>query len=264
MKVAVLYHQYGNKYQSESVKYILKILKKISDDYIIVITDSLYVEDKVFLDNKVEKVSCSNSNREFSGWQKSFDHINKFEYDIIIFCNDTIIKNRKLGKSFLRKFIEGVKFINGSNTPCILGDLDEIRACPPYFDNEIFNYYISTYFFAINRRGIQIIKKISYHDEIKSILNDKKNLKSVLNPKYSSNAYYNFIEKWLYLESDDYKWYKHEKLSLDNYQSMHDKFRCIINENYLSQLFSRNGGELIDYKNFCNNIYQSIIKVIKK
>ena len=248
MKIIFFHHQYGNVFQEKSIKLLVKIAQNLKFDYEIIITDPKLESEKYLVTSHITLLRCSNANREFSGWAEAFSSVkNKSAYQLAVFTNDTIIKNRKLNSIFLKYFIYQLAKLVDVKNPAILGDVDLIRASPPYFFGSNINTYISTYLFSLNKSALNLINQISYDEQISHIFRKDFNPSGVIIDKYNTN-YFQLIENWLYKPGDHDKWYQHKCLDYENFGGMMQKFKCIINEHCLSQKFIEAGGILIDFK----------------
>jgi hypothetical protein len=254
MKIAVLHHQYGSKYQKQSLKLLKKIFSVFGDDCHIVVSDPLFDGESYLIDEKTLIISCSNQNQEFSGWQRSFDFIKKQEFEAIVFTNDTITYNRYIDFEEIQKIRKGLTFIAGKVEPILLGNLDLIRAKPPYIFDCKEPLYSSTYFFCLNKAGFNSINRVCYFSSIKLFFNNDDKRDTVLLKKFKHIEYFEFIEKWLYLPNSGFKWHLHDKLNCFNHKRMTRKFQTILNEHWLSQNFIIGGGTLLDFNTFKSNL----------
>lgn len=265
-KAVVVYQANEMNFQDLNIQLVRSIMNQqcLTPLFLIVLPKELK-DTETQTPEDVKLLFHDNSSREFSAWEEGLLFIRNtlgHDYVLYVFLNETFTRHHVIDEAFLRGLVKPLQFISSTNTPYALGDIDVIDCRPPYYDNSLIPFYLSTYFFVLNSECFKILSSFVVKDLLGEF-NLARNKKSVFiqGAKLRLIEYGHYLEELFYHPSRrKYKWWGHSSLSINNYDFLSLKCYSVILEHQLSQRLIANGAFLLDIKTF---IFRSRFSRIK-
>ncbi len=259
LMLAIIHQQSSNIYIKKTLQFFSEISESLNlpKPPVIVIVDNGSATFKSSVNSQFHIISSSNDYREFSAWEMGLFYLRKnlgLKNFNLILSNETMLYHRVFDFSMKQAFLEGFKYIFSQERPFYFGDVDLIRANPPYYNGSSQKEFVSTYLVAFNVSAVSKIKTFIFFPEIDGNFYGSYELDSVI--KKSSQLfrsdYASYLENQFYKPSTDQKWYGFEGLSETNFNKMRLKLMSVVIEQSISQQIVGLGINIIDMKTFLN------------
>ncbi len=191
---------------------------------------------------RVEHLSGSNTNQEFSAWDEALHSVEYSAGDVLVFANDTFSTKNRWDKLVEKKYCNAIISLYEGEYE-VFGEVHKYSE-----DLEVngvsTNKWIRTHLFGIEASSF--IKMGGYLSLSNQYLNTAVSINSDGELVWSSDindSLKSKIKQWIFPENSNYGWYR--SLSCDNPCKI-KKIRTILNEKWISGCIFTNEFKVID------------------
>lgn len=198
----------------------------------------------VIIDNAVSKdyTACGqlvyagdNHIMDFTGWQKGLSIVPANKDEIICFVNDTFDTN--YGCNYLCNLTnEKFQLTYSTEKPFIVGYVDDFPR-PAQLNGLNYSQWIRSNFFILNTNTLEKLAPLPFPLDFEEVFVNCEQFWS--STDLVSENFKAYISSWLFGEDSirfpeyQLKWYKHQKLTQENFDFFRLKAMSILSEHYL-------------------------------
>ena len=262
-----IHQQSGARGEDRHLAFFAEIAQRLKCPYLVIIADNTKTAPEMV--GNVHRIPCGNSCREFSGWEAARLHLRDLANNFagVVLSNDTLLRHHIIDRAKAESYLRAIKKAMAEPYAVMVGEVNTIPADPPYTKLCGIRTYVPTMFVFFNKQGYERVETFTPDVEYDRVFSETANSDSVLAAEYrdrGSNRYWEYLEKWLYLNSSGKRWYGHRKLTCENFNSLKLKYYSILLEHRISQQFVENGGYIFDTQHWIDRGPISTIMVYLK
>lgn len=198
--------------------------------------------DEIVQSGKIWTMAGDNRYREFSGWQKGIETINRLQLpcDLVLFVNDMFLTP---GESFLKDYARRDLFTKSLKRPAIIGRIDTTGQRYTAYNYNV-SRWVCTNCFLVPKAAVDAMGNlVSVGENLNDFLTEEFPGTPIFKDDAPINdAYKAWLVEWLTT-----RWHSRFELNADTWEVFRTKVRNILNEALLTARLAEAGFAPLPY-----------------